>query len=67
MQNMMTDRLYLCAWAPDEGESALRRLGHKVELILGRYVYFLDPWTPVSAHERLEMLQRIRARLSGAS
>ncbi|MBN2906687.1 MAG: hypothetical protein JXJ18_08265 [Rhodobacteraceae bacterium] len=50
-----------------EAVDLLRQLGHMVELLPGRDVYSLNPLVPESAHERLEMLKRIRARLSSAS
>lgn len=39
-------------------------LGYKVVLEPGRDIYFVDPVRPQSAHDRLEMLARLRSRLN---
>ncbi|WP_132599116.1 hypothetical protein [Rhodovulum adriaticum] len=49
-----------------EATGLLERLGHRVELERGCDVYCLDPRAPEGAHERMEMLRRIRSGLAEA-
>lgn len=49
-----------------EATGLLERLGHRVELQPGRDVYCLDSRAPEGAHDRMQMLRKIRMLLAQA-
>jgi len=47
----------------DQAGELLQRLGYTVVLEPGRDVYDVSPLRPISAHERMQMFERMRAAL----